>query len=97
MIRRVLEMVAASAATSKVEAFNNFCQWLFFGKHGMFADNEPDEQEKTMKSVHSRGPGATRRRMPVVELLVQVEHACGSCPMSPVRPASSRWCCGCGL
>ena len=52
MIRRVLEMVAASAATSKVEAFNNFCQWLFFGKHGMFADNEPDEQEKTMKTIN---------------------------------------------
>ena len=32
-----------------MEAFNNFCQWLFFGKHGVIADNDPDEQEKTMK------------------------------------------------
>ena len=38
-----------AAATNKVEAFNNFCQWLFFGKHGVIADNDPDEQEKTMK------------------------------------------------
>ena len=38
-----------TAATNKVEAFNNFCQWLFFGKHGVIADNDPDEQEKTMK------------------------------------------------
>jgi hypothetical protein len=26
---------------------------------------------------------AARRRAPVIELLVQVEHAFGSCPMSP--------------
>jgi hypothetical protein len=26
---------------------------------------------------------AARRRAPVIELLVQVEHAVGSCPMSP--------------
>jgi TnpA family transposase len=38
-----------TAATNKVEAFNNFCQWPFFGKHGVIAGNDPDEQEKTMK------------------------------------------------
>src|SRR5260370_33695507 len=38
-----------TAATNKAEAFNNFCQWLFFGKHGVIAGNDPDEQEKTMK------------------------------------------------
>ena len=45
------------------------------------------------------GSGATRRRAAVVELLVQVEHACGSCPMSLAWPVSSRvtWCRGCGL
>jgi hypothetical protein len=45
-------------------------------------------------SIHG-GLSVTRRRGSVVELLVQVEHACGSCPMSPVRSASSRWCRGC--
>ena len=44
--------------------------------------------------VHLRGLSATRRRLPVVELLVQVEHACGPCPKSLV---SSRLLCGCGL
>src|SRR6266699_1305430 len=49
--------------------------------------------------VHSRGLSATRRHAAVVELLVQVEHACGSCPMSLAWPVSSRvtWCRGCGL
>jgi hypothetical protein len=42
-------------------------------------------KEKIMevwKGVHSRGLSVTRRRSVVVELLVQVEHDCGSCLMS---------------
>jgi Fe2+ or Zn2+ uptake regulation protein len=45
----------------------------------------PMLKEKIMevwKGVHSRGLSVTRRRSVVVELLVQVEHACGSCLMS---------------
>ena len=40
------------------------------------------ELAETCGGVHSRGLGATRRWAAVVELLVQVEHACGSCLMS---------------
>ena len=48
--------------------------------------------------VHSRGPDAARRRAPVIELLVQVEHAFGSCLMSPGQAASRvTWLRGCGL
>ena len=38
-----------TAATNKVESYNNFCQWLGFGNGGVIADNDPDEQEKTIK------------------------------------------------
>jgi len=46
-------------------------------------------------SIH--GVSATRRLGWVVERLVQVEHACGLCPMSLAWPVSSRvtWCGGC--
>ncbi|HXZ74649.1 MAG TPA: hypothetical protein VEH31_27800, partial [Streptosporangiaceae bacterium] len=48
--------------------------------------------------VHSRGLDATRRCAAVVELLAQVEHACGSCLMSPGLAASRvTWSRGCGL
>jgi hypothetical protein len=44
------------------------------------------------------GLDATRRCAAVVELLAQVEHACGSCPMSPGLAASRvTWSRGCGL
>ena len=44
------------------------------------------------------GLEATRRCAAVVELLAQVEHACGSCPMSPGLAASRvTWSRGCGL
>ena len=48
--------------------------------------------------VHSRG-SATRRLGGVVERLVQVEHAWGSCPVSlawPVMRSRVTWCGGCG-
>jgi TnpA family transposase len=38
-----------TAATNKAEAFNGFCQWIGFGNHGVIADNDPVEQEKTVK------------------------------------------------
>ncbi|KAB7834343.1 Tn3 family transposase [Streptomyces mobaraensis] len=38
-----------TAATNKVESFNRFSQWLGFGNRGVIADNDPAEQEKTMK------------------------------------------------
>lgn len=37
------------AATNKVESFNRFSQWVGFGNGGVIADNDPVEQEKTMK------------------------------------------------
>jgi hypothetical protein len=48
-------------------------------------------------SIHG-GLTATRRHVPVVEVLVQAEHACGSCPMIPGRLAGGvTWSRGCGL
>ncbi|MGW5098730.1 Tn3 family transposase [Streptomyces nodosus] len=36
-------------AASKVESFNWFSQWIGIGNRGVIADNDPIEQEKTMK------------------------------------------------
>ncbi|GAA3511458.1 TnpA family transposase [Streptosporangium album] len=38
-----------TAATNKVEAYNGFSEWLRFGNRGVIADNDPVEQEKTLK------------------------------------------------
>jgi hypothetical protein len=38
-----------TAATNKVESFNRFSQWFGFGNQGVLADNDPIEQEKSMK------------------------------------------------
>lgn len=38
-----------TATTNKVEAYNGFSKWLFFGGEGVIADNDPEEQEKIIK------------------------------------------------
>lgn len=38
-----------TAATNKVEAYNGYTGWLRFGNAGVIADNDPAEQEKTIK------------------------------------------------
>ncbi len=38
-----------TATTNKVEAYNGFSKWLFFGGDGVIADNDPEEQEKVIK------------------------------------------------
>ena len=38
-----------TAATNKVEAYNGYTGWLLFGNQGVIADNDPAEQEKTIK------------------------------------------------
>lgn len=35
--------------TNKVEAYNGFSAWLFFGKEGVITENDPLEQEKRIK------------------------------------------------
>ena len=35
--------------TNKVEAYNGFAKWLFFGGEGIIAENDPQEQEKMIK------------------------------------------------
>ena len=36
-------------ATNKVEAYNGFSKWSFFGGEGVIAENDPEEQEKIIK------------------------------------------------
>lgn len=38
-----------TATTNKVEAYNGFSKWLFFGGDGIIADNDPEQQEKSIK------------------------------------------------
>ncbi|MGB7339008.1 MAG: transposase [Phototrophicaceae bacterium] len=38
-----------SATTNKVESYNNFIEWIFYGGHGVIAHNDPIEQEKRIK------------------------------------------------
>jgi TnpA family transposase len=38
-----------TAATNKAEAYNGFSAWLRFGNHGVIAENDPAEQEKSVK------------------------------------------------
>ena len=38
-----------TARTNKVEAYNGFTKWLFFGGEGIIAENDPEEQEKMIK------------------------------------------------
>jgi TnpA family transposase len=38
-----------TAVTNKVEAYNGFADWLRFGNGGVIAENDPAEQEKTIK------------------------------------------------
>ena len=35
--------------TNKVESYNGFAQWIFFGGEGILAENDPEEQEKLIK------------------------------------------------
>ena len=38
-----------TAATNKVESYNQFVAWCRFGNRGIIADNDPDEQERIVK------------------------------------------------
>jgi TnpA family transposase len=38
-----------TAATNKAEAYHGFSGWLRFGNHGVIAENDPAEQEKSVK------------------------------------------------
>ncbi|MFB0482358.1 Tn3 family transposase [Xanthomonas euvesicatoria] len=45
--RELREQITAS--TNKVEAYNGFAKYFFFGGEGVIADNDPVEQEKAVK------------------------------------------------
>ena len=38
-----------TAATNKAEAYNGFSAWTRFGNQGVIAENDPAEQEKSVK------------------------------------------------
>ena len=35
--------------TNKVESYHGFSKWFCFGGEGIIADNDPEEQEKSIK------------------------------------------------
>ncbi|MDG4495404.1 transposase, partial [Xanthomonas vesicatoria] len=45
--RELREQITAS--TNKVEAYNGFAKYFFFGGEGVIADNDPVEQEKAVQ------------------------------------------------
>ncbi|WP_247204873.1 transposase [Streptomyces sp. AgN23] len=59
-----------TAATNKVESFNNFTDWLAFCNGGVIAENDPAEQEKAVKLtsllancvIFHTGPGPHEHR-----------------------------------
>ncbi|MFD0274197.1 Tn3 family transposase [Kitasatospora sp. NPDC127111] len=48
-LARLLGFELTTAATTKVEAYNGFSEWVRFGNRGVITDNGPVEQEKTAK------------------------------------------------
>lgn len=38
-----------TASTNKIEAYNGFSKFFFFGGEGVIAENDPEEQEKRIK------------------------------------------------
>ncbi|PZD70362.1 hypothetical protein C1752_13897 [Acaryochloris thomasi RCC1774] len=40
-----------TACTNIVETYHHLLDWLHFGKHGVITENDPDEQEKRLKSL----------------------------------------------
>lgn len=38
-----------TASTNKVEAYNGFSKWFFFGGDGIISENDTEEQEKRIK------------------------------------------------
>ena len=38
-----------TACTNIVEGYNHFLDWIFFGKEGIIAENDPEQQEKRVK------------------------------------------------
>ncbi|GHO81521.1 hypothetical protein KSD_92920 [Ktedonobacter sp. SOSP1-85] len=45
------------STTNKVEQFNAFSKWLFFGGEGRIGDNTPKEQEKRICSSQTQTIG----------------------------------------
>jgi len=41
-----------NASTNKMESFNAFCKWLFFGGEGIITSKHPVEHEKRIKYNH---------------------------------------------
>ncbi|MGF1600438.1 MAG: Tn3 family transposase [Thermosynechococcaceae cyanobacterium] len=48
--------------TNKVEGYNNFLDWLFFGKVGVITENDPDQQEKQLKYLELVSSAVIRNR-----------------------------------
>jgi nitroreductase len=45
----IIIFLKIGASTNKVEAYNGFSKWLFFGGDGIISENDPEEQEKRIK------------------------------------------------
>lgn len=60
-----------TACTNKVENYHGFLDWLFFGKDGVIAENDPSEQEKRVKYLDLVASAVILQNAVDISLVVQ--------------------------
>lgn len=63
-----------SECTNKVEGYNNFLDWLFFGKEGVITENDPDQQEKQLKYLELVSSAVILQNAVDISIAVQKLH-----------------------
>lgn len=66
-----------TACTNIVEGFNQFTQWLFFGREGVISENDPEEQEKRLKYLDVVACAVTLQNAVDISWIVQALSADG--------------------
>lgn len=68
--------------TNKVESYNHFLDWLFFGKEGVITENDADAQEKQLKYLELVSAAVILHNAVELSRAIQQLHAQGL----PVKP-----------
>ena len=63
-----------SECTNKVEGYNKFLDWLFFGKEGVITENDPDQQEKQLKYLELVSSAVILQNAADISIAVQKLH-----------------------